>query len=107
MIQIVLLAAVVIALVAGVLQRRSGDRVTYVLGAIFRLVYSLTFGVPFFVMGFLVFLFLDIFFPESSKSYVFLTNFFKWGSCYWFKGVKLETDDFEVHVQKQRKLNGD
>ena len=75
----------------------------YIFGVIFRLAWSLTIGVVFFVIGLVLFLLMDILFPESSKGYVVLNKMYKWGSCYWFKGIKMETDDFDVSVEKNRK----
>ena len=67
-----------------------------------RTVWSLTIGIPFFIAGLIGFLVLDITQPNSDKGYILLTNMYKWGSCHWFKQVKLETQDFEVDVKKRK-----
>lgn len=77
----------------------------YFISIIVRLVWSLTLGAfIFFPIGLTLFIFLDIFKPESNIGYRTLVYMCKWGSCHWFKGVKLqmETDDFDVRVQKER-----
>lgn len=75
----------------------------YAFTVVFRLAWSLTIGIPFFTVGLALFLLLDILFPKSEKGYVLLNNFYKWGSCYWFKGLRMETDAFDVSVAKTRK----
>jgi len=67
-----------------------------------RSLWSLTIGIPFFIVGLLGFLALDIAKPNSDKGYMLLTNMYKWGSCHWFKQVKLETQDYEVDVRKRK-----
>jgi hypothetical protein len=77
----------------------------YVISILVRLIWSLSIGLVFFVLGTLLFLILDIFFPASDASYKWLTGFYKWGSCHWFKGIRfgVETDDYDVKVAKVRK----
>lgn len=78
---------------------------TFILGLfaiIVRLAWSLTIGLVLFSIGTVLFLFFDILFPESSFSYKILTNTYKWGSCHWFKRLKLETDEYSVEVEKRR-----
>ena len=75
----------------------------YLFAVVFRLLWSLTIGLVFFLVGLILFLLLDILMPNSNKGYVILNNMYKRGSCYWFKGLRMETDDFEVDVSKKRK----
>lgn len=70
---------------------------------IVRSAWSFTVGIPFFVVGLLLFVITEIILPESDISYKILTNMYKWGSCHWFKQVRLETDDYDVDVKKHRK----
>jgi len=79
--------------------------VGYFISIVVRLVWSLTLGVfLFFPLALLLFIILDIFMPNSNSGYRTLVNICKWGSCHWFKGVnfQMETDDFEVRVEKER-----
>lgn len=84
------------------MNRPKGEGVMYIFSVIFRLIFSLTIGLAFFVTGLVLFLLLDIFRPESDAGYVALNKLYKWGSCYWFKGLKMETDEFDVSVKKER-----
>jgi len=68
-----------------------------------RTIWSLTIGLPFFIIGLILFLIIDISAPRSDISYRVLTNMYKWGSCHWFKRLKLETEHFDVDVKKKRK----
>ena len=74
----------------------------YVISVVIRLALSLTIGLPFFVIGSVLFLLLDILFPSSDKVYKALNLFFKWGSFYWFKGLRMETDSYDISVSKRR-----
>lgn len=67
-----------------------------------RLAWSLTIGLLFFSIGTVLFILFDVLFPESAISYKVLTNTYKWGSCHWFKRLKLETDEYSVEVEKKR-----
>ena len=69
---------------------------------IFRMLWSLSIGLPFFALGLILFLLFDIFSPKSDSGYRILNAMYKWGSCYWFKGVRMETDDFEIDIKKRR-----
>ncbi|EIJ37000.1 hypothetical protein J9253_07730 [Thiothrix litoralis] len=86
-----------------------GSRFRYLVAVIVRFAWSLTIGLPFFVLGLVAFLLIDILFPTSSKGYVILNKMYKWGSCYWFNGLRLnfETDDYDVTVEKQRKTSNE
>ena len=69
---------------------------------ILRLLWVLTVGVfVMFPLGTLIFIITDLFFPKSDKSYGALVTMYKWGSCHWFKGIRLsmQTDDYEVQVK--------
>lgn len=70
--------------------------------AIVRLAWSMTIGLVLFSIGTVLFVIFDILFPESALSYKVLTNTYKWGSCHWFKRLKLETDEYSVEVEKRR-----
>jgi hypothetical protein len=74
----------------------------YLISVVMRLALSLTLGLPFFIIGGVLFLMLDILFPNSDKGYQALNLFFKWGSFYWFKGLRMETDSYDIAVSKQR-----
>ena len=63
----------------------------YAISIIVRLLWSLTIGLPFFLIGFLLFLILDIFFPKEDWGFNVLTRLFQWGSCDWFKGIRFRT----------------
>lgn len=76
----------------------------FVFSVIFRLLWSLTIGLPFFILGLILFLLLDILSPKSDRGYRILNSMYKWGSCYWFKGLKMEKDEFEINVSKSRKV---
>ena len=78
----------------------------FLFSIIFRLAWSLTIGLPFFVIGTVLFLILDILVPKSDKGYRVLNTMYKWGSCYWFKGLRMETDDYEISVSKKRDRDG-
>jgi hypothetical protein len=80
-----------------------GDFIMYLFSVVFRLLWSLTIGLVFFLVGLILFLILDILMPNSDRGYRVLNNTYKWGSCYWFKGLKMVTDDFDVDVSKKRK----
>jgi hypothetical protein len=97
--------AIAVAVLWMVFRHAPGTRLTYLFQVVLRLAWSFTIGIPFFVLGILAFIVLDILFPEGSYGYVVLNKMAKWGSCYWFRGIKLDfqTDDFEVAVEKQRK----
>ena len=69
---------------------------------IVRLVWSLTIGFIFFLIGTIAFIVLDILFPKYSVSYKVLTTMYKWGSCHWFKRLRLEVDEYSVQVEKKR-----
>jgi hypothetical protein len=75
----------------------------YVFAVVFRLVWSLTIGIPIFLLGWVLFLILDIFAPRSDIGYRTLTSTFKFASCGWFKGVRVENDEYDVEVRKQRR----
>jgi|WetSurSiteA1Bulk_404760.scaffolds.fasta_scaffold133527_1 hypothetical protein len=76
----------------------------YIIAAVVRLVWSLTIGLVFFALGTVLFVLLDIFMPQSDRSYKCLNLLYKWGSCHWFNRIRfgLETDDFDVVVEKRR-----
>lgn len=74
----------------------------FLLSIVIRLVFSLTIGLPFFFLGWALFLISDILFPKSDRGYRILNTFFKWGSLYWFKGLKMETDSYDIAVSKRR-----
>lgn len=74
----------------------------YLLSIIFRAAWSVTIGLPFFVLGLVIFLLLDILFPTSDKGYKVLNAMYKLGSLGAFKGVRLEKDDYVVVVEKKR-----
>lgn len=80
-----------------------GGLMMYLFAVVFRLIWSLTIGLVFFLVGLVLFILLDILMPNSNKGYIVLNNMYKWGSCYWFKGLRMETDDFDVDVSKKRK----
>lgn len=77
----------------------------FLFSIIFRLAFSLTLGLPLFLLGWVLFLIADILFPNSDRGYRILNSFFKWGSCYWFKGLRMETDDYDIAVSKKRDRN--
>jgi hypothetical protein len=79
----------------------------YLIAVLVRLLWSLTIGLPFFLIGFVSFLILDIFFPDRNTGFRVLTKIFQWGSCYWFKGIKLVPDEYEVEVEKKRPHKSD
>jgi hypothetical protein len=62
----------------------------YVVVVLVRLAWSLTIGLAFFVVGLLLYLVLDIFVPKSDLGVKVLTKLYEWGSCYWFKGIKVK-----------------
>lgn len=74
----------------------------YVLSIIIRLVWSFTIGVFFFAIGLVLFLLLDILMPSSDRGYRVLNTMCKIGSMGWFKGLRLEKDDFDINVEKRR-----
>jgi hypothetical protein len=74
----------------------------FIFSIIFRLLWSVTIGLPFFVVGLILFLLFDIFSPKSDRGYKILNTMYKWGSCYWFKGLRMEKDEFEIDVTKRR-----
>ncbi len=74
----------------------------YLISVAIRLALSLTVGLPFFIFGSVLFLLLDILFPNSDKGYQALNLLFKWGSFYWFKGLRMETDSYDISVSKRR-----
>lgn len=76
----------------------------FLFSIIIRLAYSLTIGLPFFLIGWVLFLLADILFPKSDLGYRILNACFKWGSCYWFKGLRMETDNYDISVSKKRDL---
>lgn len=74
----------------------------FIFSVIFRTLWACTIGLPFFGVGLILFLLFDIFSPKSDKGYKILNTMYKWGSCYWFKGLRMEKDDFEIDVSKRR-----
>lgn len=74
----------------------------FVFSVIFRLLWSITIGLLFFILGLIFFLLLDILSPRSDRGYRILNTMYKWGSCYWFKGLRMEKDEFEINVSKSR-----
>ena len=74
----------------------------YAIAVLVRLLWSLTIGLLFFLIGLVLFLILDIFLPSKDTGYRVLTKLFQWGSCYWFKGIKVQTDDYDIEVGKRR-----
>ena len=74
----------------------------FIFSVVFRLLWSATIGLPFFIIGLILFLFFDILFPKSDRGYKLLNAMYKWGSCYWFKGLRMEKDKFEIDVTKRR-----
>lgn len=74
----------------------------FIFSILFRSLWSLTIGIPIFFVGLVLFLFLDILLPKSDKGYRVLNAMYKWGSCYWFKGIRMDKDDFEIEVSKKR-----
>ena len=69
-----------------------------------RLIWSFTIGPLFFLTGTILFVLTDILAPKSDTSYKILTNMHKWGSCHWFKRLRLETDDYKIDVAKRRNI---
>jgi hypothetical protein len=74
----------------------------FILSVFFRLLWSVTIGLPFFIVGLILFLLFDILYPKSDRGYKILNAVYKWGSCYWFKGLRMEKDEFEIDVSKRR-----
>jgi hypothetical protein len=75
----------------------------FIFSIIFRLFWSLTIGIPIFLVGLVLFLLFDILSPKSDRGYRILNSMYKWGSCYWFKGLRMEKDEFEINVTKNRR----
>ena len=100
---LILLGLAAFAALLLVLKQPAGRRFTYVIAIIVRLAWSLTIGLPFFAAGLVAFLLLDILFPSSNNGYVVLNRMYRWGSCYWFAGLRLnvETHHYDVAVEKQ------
>lgn len=74
----------------------------YFLTIIIRLAWSLTIGLLFFGIGLALFLTLDILLPHSDRGYRVLNAMYKIGSLGWFKGLRMEKDQFDISVQKKR-----
>lgn len=74
-----------------------------VISILVRACWSFTIGMVFFTVGLVLFIIIDIIYPKSNRSYEILTTLYKWGSCHWFKQLKLETEDFDIQVKKSRK----
>ncbi len=74
----------------------------YLVSVVVRLIWSLTIGLPFFIVGLILFLILDIFSPQSEAGHTALANMYSWGSCYWFKGLRMETENYTLQVKKKR-----
>ncbi len=74
----------------------------YFVTVIIRLAWSLTVGLPFFALGLILFLLLDILLPGSDKGYKVLTVLYKVGSLGAFKGLRMEKDEFDINLQKRR-----
>jgi hypothetical protein len=72
----------------------------YLFTVLFRLIWSLTIGLPFFAVGLILFLLLEILKPKSAAGFKVLVNMYKWGSGHWFKGLKMETGNYPVEVTK-------
>ncbi len=85
--------------------------ITSLLVIIVRIIWSLSIGLIFFILGLIGFLVLDIFSPKTSTGYKFLNQMYKWGSLGGLKGFRfrvdvdmgLEPDDFVIDVEKKRK----
>jgi len=85
--------------------------ITSLLVVIVRLIWSLSIGLIFFILGLICFLLLDIFSPQTSTGYKVLNQMYKWGSLGGLKGFRfrvnvdmgLEPDDFVIDVEKKRK----
>ena len=75
----------------------------YLIAVVFRLLWSVTIGLPIFALGLVLFLLLDILAPSSDRGYKVLNTFYKIGSCYWFKALRMEKDDFDIEVKKKRR----
>lgn len=74
----------------------------YLISVIVRAAWSVTIGIPFFVLGLAMFLIADILMPRSDTGYRMLNRMFKWGSLGSFKGLRMEQDQFDPVVTKQR-----
>lgn len=74
----------------------------YLLSVTIRLMSSLTMGMIFFAIGLGLFLLFDIFSPNSDRGYRILNSMYKIGSLGWFKGLRMERDDFDISVEKRR-----
>lgn len=75
----------------------------FIFSIFFRILWACTIGLVFFAIGLILFLILDILLPKSDQGYRVLNTMYKWGSCYWFKGIRMERDDFEINVSKKRR----
>lgn len=74
----------------------------YLLTIIIRLSWSFTLGLIFFFIGLILFLVLDILLPRSDRGYRVLNYMYKIGSLGWFKGLRMEKDEFDISVEKRR-----
>ncbi len=74
----------------------------YLLSVAIRLVWSFTIGLIFFALGLVLFLLFDILSPNSDRGYRILNSMYKIGSLGWFKGLRMERDDFDISVEKRR-----
>ena len=75
----------------------------YLIAIPFRLVWTFTIGLPFFLLGTILFILLDIFSPKSDVSYKTLSSIYKFATLGLFKGLRLEKDEYDVSVSKVRK----
>lgn len=75
----------------------------YLVALLVRTAWSLTLGIPFFLVGLVLFLVLDILLPSSDRGYRTLNLLYKIGSLGYFKGLRMEQDDFDVVVEKRRR----
>jgi len=101
---IFMLGTLIISIVIGFINKKTFDA-PYVISVIVRTLWSLSIGMVFFLIGIILFLMLEILFPETNKGIVILNKMFLWGSLYWFRGIKfqLEQDDYDMVVEKRKK----
>lgn len=74
----------------------------FIVTSIIRLIWSLTIGLIFFVLGLILFLLFDIFKPSSDLGYRILNSMYKFGSLGVFKGLRMVHDQFDIRVEKRR-----
>jgi hypothetical protein len=74
----------------------------FMVTALIRLIWSLTIGLVFFILGLVLFLLFDIFKPSSDVGYRILNSMYKFGSLGVFKGLRMVQDQFDIRVEKRR-----